>query len=450
MTTSERLPAYSPPQEQLPAYSPTVQYYSMALIQEEFTTPVHMACNQRWQPMMVELNSTQLNLYSLGCDKKLRQTIVDSYKEVNSLKEMMEEMKLTMGTPKIGKLFKSLNTSKQVDISSIYDDIRDNRMLFEGSDSQAHFSAIKQRYQLKLENSYTLHELQVGEAMSMNQLASAMHKKEMRPLRLETLLKYKNVLRLRVECSQLLMQLWSFHGVVAWYRLLVLGKDLAAPIESRELTRLKSLPSRYTVRNNALLTASMYASALRRHGDIAQAHRMLAEDLMAEDSHMAIFDELFSHGHRDDEKLSTRTRSGSSPSMSSVDSYPESMFDQESVRSTETSASSVADDSNHTITIGKFSLVSYESYYSAIEKQYISVCVPNLNSYDRWVGKRLTISNIDKIIPASVPHTHKDDVFVDYDLLPRALRSDKSRSSKLKSCRTFIVHQHGLVSVALA
>lgn len=449
MKTSEKLPAYSPPQESLPPYLPTVQYYLMALIQEEFTTPVHMSGNQRWQPMMVELNLTQLNLYSLGCDKKLRQTIVDAYKQVNSLKEMMEEMKLT-GTPKLGKLFKLLNLAKEVDLSHVYDDIRDNRMLFEGLDLQAHFAAIKQRYQLKLEQLYTLHELQVGEAMLMNQLALAMHKKEMRPLHLETLLKYKNVLRLRVECLQILMQCWSFHGVVAWYRLLVLGKDLAAPIESRELTRLKLLPSRYTVRNNALLTASMYALALRRHGETAQAHRMLAEDLMAEDSHMEIFNDLFSHGNRDDEKPLTRTRRGTLPSMLLVDSYSDLVFDLELVELAETLASSVPDDSTHTITIDKFLLVSYESYYSAIEKQYISVCVPNLNSYDRWVGKRLTISNIDKIIPALIPHTHKDDVFVDYDLLPRALRSDKTKSSKPKSCRTFIVHQHGLVLVALA
>lgn len=406
----EKLPCYQPSKEPLPAYQPTNEYFLLALIQEEFSTPYH-SNSDKWKPMMVELNLTQLRLYSFA-DKKLLQAIVHAYKQVNSMDDVLSNIR---GTKKTSRFW--LLLEKSVDLSAAYNDIRENNLLFEGVMSRAHFTALSHRYSLRLDKVYTLQNLQVGEAMLFVYAAKAMAKKKKSII--DSLLDYKNVLRLRAECSQFLMQCWSFHGMVQWYHHLIMARELAAPIEIRENVHQKLLPSRYDVRDYVLAVAGL----------MGQDQLMYLE----QNSHQFIFDDIF--------------QSGSSKAViagndSDIESFNDLLFSHNLML---TRASLVASTSL-AVTIGKYNFPSMEQYYSMVEMLYISSCIPSLNSFDKWAGKEVTISNASSVIPGKT--LASDDVFLDYNGLPKNLQN--RMNGKRGDCRTFMVHQHGLVLVALA
>ncbi|CAN3363753.1 hypothetical protein DICA3_E13674 [Diutina catenulata] len=444
------VPEYTPSTEELPAYSATHQKYSFALIKSEFASPYHMDKDKQWRPVLIELNTTQLNVFALDLDRKLRTVVLALYKRVNGLDDLYNDWVADTNAKVFGKVKKAFGAPDDLaELGRFHSELRDNAMLFEAVSSSEQFHAVLRRYRGSLEASYTLHNLQVGEAASVHQVMREMQKEDVHS-RNNAMIKCRNVLRLRVECRQLLLQFWSFHGMVHWYRALVLGKDLAAPLETRGVTKLKSLPSRYSVRNNALMTASLHASVMRRRGT-PYTSQLVVEDLMEDDAIDGLFEDIFVSEPRDKMSgacSSPRSRSGSRcPCVSDDESVQSSVFD--SASSAVSASTSVDDSCAHVVSVDKFEFCSFDNYYTALEKQYISVCIPNLNSYDHWLGQNLTMSSYQHILPKTVAKGPGDDIFIDYNKLPRYLQADKPAHTRQRACRSFLIHQNGLVSVAL-
>ncbi|KAK6455568.1 uncharacterized protein RJT20DRAFT_48175 [Scheffersomyces xylosifermentans] len=492
-------PIYSQQNEKLPSYKPSVEFFGLSLIKSEFLTPYHYNNGSRsWKPVILELNSTQLNIYSLNADKKLCELILVLYNELNSLNELVRDVNNTykshtdydslarnelevdlfagdaygdaglqdqslINSSALSKLkakHRSYKANKSLshDLTKYHSLMNDNQLLFEPVTSTKTYNMFKSKYQGELLDSFTLANLSVGEAPSLNQLISAMYKEEniYDSSMSSSLVKYKNVLRLRIEYKQILLQFWSFYGMIHWFRMLSIGKDLSSPIESRNITKLKSIPSRYSNRNNALLAATAAAASYRRRSDPLFGEED-DEEAAVLGSQLIEFSDPFSSTRP--KIRSSSPAPSDSVSTGSVVSSAESIFEperRESVVSNNTSISSIADDPcKYTTTIHNFKFVCYDKYHTALEKQYISNCIPDLNSYDKWSGKNITLSNYEQFIK-SKDQNENDDIFINYTSFMDVVHSyEKKKHQKHAQhsmsgvCRNFMIHQRGLVGVAL-
>lgn len=444
------LPAYTKAQDALPTYEPSLQLYGLALLKTEFLTPYHYNTGKRtWRPVVLELNSTQLNMYQLNVSSGLEQLVMALFHHQNQLLELALNVKndhkpdellvmeqfdelfagdayggdvpqdvfsMTKSEKLRYKLTQKRHARAISNIAAYSHDIADNHMLFEPVTSAVAFTKFKAAYCGAIVHSYTLDNINVGEAPSLNHLISALYKEDKHPTNASTLVKYKNCLRLRIECKQVLLQLWSFYAMVQWYRNLNIGCDLCKPVDSRNITKLKSIPSRYSSRNNALLAATAAAASYLPHPSPPEPEtdwiRMAPDKLDCVSHTLSLF--------------SRRGSVGSQDSSIHLVSIP-----------------------SHTVTINKQKLVLYESYYTTIEKQYISNCIPNLNSFDRWSGRDLTLLAFNLYAPTTVkPLAAGDDIFISCDALLDSVHAvQRKRAQRLGECRRFLIHENGLVSV---
>lgn len=432
-----KLPQYSLPDDLLPSYTPTLSYSGVSLIKTEFISPYHIKNSRSWVPVYLELNSTQLNIYKLN-DKNLSKLVLLLFKESNGLTRLMNHMKQeTAFSPDdesaelYHELFKSklkkCNTRKLSKmLKSDYSMVKDNLCLFEPEASEKKFA-----YKGDLLHSYTLANLSLGEAPSLNHLISAMYKEENTRYNIVNLVKYKNILRLRIEYSQILIQFWSFPAMLNWYRFLVMGKDLSSPLDHRQVSKLKSIPTRYSRRNIELLAAT---AASAYYNNVIDPMRRY-EELMTRPVGGRRSDE--SEGNEDEANNLTDS---SNQSHSEKESDEESIFTDR--RPSVSSAVSSIDDFSETSLLG-YKFHSREHQLSVAEKQYISNCIPDLNSYDKWCGKVLTISNYQEVL-SNVSADNK--IFVNYTSLPKLINRYKN-GGNTGSCRQFLIHQSGLVSL---
>ncbi|KAI5958781.1 hypothetical protein KGF57_002215 [Candida theae] len=471
------LPGYTLSSETLPNYSSSLNFYGLALLKTEFLTPYqYNNGNRSWKPVLLHMNSTQLNIYNINADKKLQDLLINLYFELNNLNQLtidlnteykknngidfssnqvdlsdvfsgdayggLEGNKSMFSESKFGKLKNKLKTQKNqkilATISQYYDILKDNQLLFEPTSGDIKGTTFE-KYKGSLLHSYSLSHLQVGEAPSLNQLISAMYKEDQSSStsNISSLVKYKNSLRLRIEYKQILLQFWSFHCMISWFRNLSIGKDLSLPLELRTVTKLKSIPSRYTSRNNALLAATAAAASYgRRNHQNAEASIMEDESALFGSNHLH-------HKDADSDVFST-------------DCEDDSIFDnvqQNPRRGSATSSISTSTDIGY-VTINDFKFVSKDNVYTPVEKQYISNCIPDLNSFDKWSGRLITVSNADYFVRDERNYTNKDDVFISYNALSDLVQSFDRKFSqlhqhnKLSSTRTFLIHQSGLVGIA--
>lgn len=209
-------PKYTFPNDILPSYSPTVPLYGLCLVQVEFHSPYHSNNKRSFEPMLVELNSTQLILYKMKCGKSLHNLLVSlfKYNNVNDLKNLSSKAKRHLKS-----------------IDKHYNLLCQNRCLFEPITDFEYFQTLLKTYKCEEFKCLTLQNLQIGIAPCLEENPN------MDPI---VLVKYNNCLRVRIELNQLLLQFWSFHGLVEWYRNLVIGKDLC---DHKTVTNFKSLPS---------------------------------------------------------------------------------------------------------------------------------------------------------------------------------------------------------------
>lgn len=469
------LPRYSASKEPLPAYGASLEYFGLSLMKTEFSSPYHYnSGNRTWKPVLLEINSTQLNIYDLKIDKKAQELIVALYNDANQLNDLMQiiqdEKTNDENTENLDELWddaydgevdnlklstsskwKSLWHKSKYDkvlnksMLQYFDLIKDNKMLFEPTNSVKEYRVFCKSYRGSQIASYTLNNMILGEAPSLNHFLSSMYKDDKSHINkqtISTLVKYKNTLRIRVELKQLLLQFWSFYGMVHWFRNLTIGKDLSAPLEFRSITKLKSIPSRNS-RNNNLLAAT----------EAAAMHGMASE----ENTDVAFFNNPFDSNASKEAKPNCCCNNPASPSLQSQCSISqESIFSnerRESVVSTTTDISvPLARTCRYSKLVNKYSLISYDKVFATtVEKQYISNCIPDLNSFDAWCGLDVTLSNYSRYLSHEQLNSPCKDTFISSASLDgpswSLTKMLKKHHSQTNSCRNFVIHKQGLVSI---
>lgn len=422
---SNSLPGYSKPTDTLPSYSATLPYNGVCLMKTEFISPYHSNPSRNWQPVYLELNSTQLRIYKIN-DKSILKIIKLLYFENNGLTKLMNQVNSNQvksdsdeNEDVYQESIKSFNFKAKFQfnndrklqklLSKHYNSFKSNQMLFEPTNNlQENF-----KYKGELLHCYTLNNMSIGEAPSLNHLISAIYKEDHSHYNIVNLVKYKNVLRVRIEMNQILLQFWSFNSMIHWYRNLLMGKDLSVPLETRNLSKLKSIPSRYSRRNNELLAATAAACLFNLN---ANANLMQQQNIS----------NLINLSNSNHEK----------------DSDSDSVFTRR--QSVSTYASTIEDLSE--ISIMGYKFYSRENLLTTVEKQYISNCIPDLNSFDSWCGKVLTISNYEKFVTNKDP---TNDIFINYNSLPKLIMNYKQKQDS-KCCHQFLIHQSGLFGLPKA
>ncbi|CAD1808250.1 hypothetical protein FOB58_001059 [Candida parapsilosis] len=467
------LPEYTSRNELLPKYTSSINLHGFALLKIEFLTPYQ--CNngnRSWKPVLLQINSTQLNIYNINADKKLKELLVILYFELNSLKQLTAdintEYKKNNGVDfnssqsepddffsedayagirkdnpfsesKFGKLKNKFKTQKNhkilSTITNYYDILKDNQLLFEPTSGDIKGTTFE-KLKGSLLHSYSLAHLQVGEAPSLNQLISAMYKEDhsSSTSNISSLVKYKNSLRLRIEYKQVLLQFWSFHGMARWFRTMTIGKDLSSPLESRTVTNFKSIPSSFNRRNNTLLAATAAAATYNR-----KRHYSHEVD---NNTIQSFKDEQRTYKDRSAYVINTEDEEDSSFDNAQQYARPESIL---------SSISSV--EKTGYVNINGFKFVSNENAYTTLEKQYISNCVPDLNSFDKWNGNLMTISNAEFFVKDGSGNNESDNTFIGYNILGDMVQRFDRKSCNLNEqnksshTRTFLIQRDGLAEV---
>lgn len=428
----DQLPEYQDP---VPQYQLSLEFYSTLLMKTEFDTP----WSNRQTPLqavVLELNSNQLNIYEFKADKATISTLkalfkyqnYDDSEAPNPCPDMAEEYFFdadAYGEDGVGeknmmmlsRLRKRLALKKLQKLLKypLPTQFYNNEMLLEPTSDAAVYRRFAQRHRGALIRSLTLLNLQVGEALST---LSTLYKEDRQHAKNSyTLIHYRNTLRVRIEYLQMLFHCWSFHGMIHWYRNLTVGRDLCTPIDDRRDSVLKSIPRSFTVANNNLL-----AMSAREALTFNPETRKLV--------------------HRD--------------SVVSVESDDCSCFSSSSHTSTHTGASSACSRSDACARVSACihgsRVVCLENYYTGIEKQFISNCIPVLNSYDKWQGSRLTISDYRDFLPENdkANLNEGDKLFISHGTFESLVRHHRKRRVKesQRECKDFFVSETGLVGIA--
>uniref|UniRef100_A0A0L0NYW7 Uncharacterized protein n=1 Tax=Candidozyma auris TaxID=498019 RepID=A0A0L0NYW7_CANAR len=434
------LPSYTeaelplPPYEadKIPNYTPSLVFSGVALLKKEFDTP-WLGSVGLMKAVFLELNSNQLNIYELK-DKAVASMVevlfhhqnhdnrsprLNSISSSNSDDYVFDgdaygEDSVEHGPNVFGKLrkkFVSHKAEKKLAQLPAFSQFANNGMLLEPTSDVATATAFARYHRGKMLHSFTLLNLQVGEAPSTN---SVSYKEDQTsPTSAVALLKYRNTLRLRIEYCQILLHFWSFYSMVHWYRNLCIGRDLASSLDTRNVTRLKSIPRDYSASNIALLSAAAREALGRFQGD---SKRSL----------------LYSE----------------SSTSSSSDS------DSDSVMSRCTNETACTNYNDYSVEIYGTKIACLEEYFSPVEKQYITNCIPVLNLYDKWVGLRVTVLNYERMLPKNDALNVNENgrVFI----LPMTFSSVvKTYQKQFKSlletltraCKEYYVDDKGLVSI---
>lgn len=417
-----------PPYDEKPEYSASLEFYGVALAKVELDTPWNNH-SDLLRPVVVELNSNQLKLYHLDAPKTVTSALRALFAHQNyadkEVRAPAAENRDYMFDGDaygddcyddhdgvLGKLRKHYLTSKMrkrlrgpMPLALLH-----NRLLLEPTTDGAEYARFAVQYRGALVRSYTLLNLMVGEAPSVNlrnyKEDGAGHTSEF------ALLNYRNVLRLRVEFSQLLLHFWSFYGMVHWYRRLCIGRDLALLLDTRRVAPLKSIPRAYSARNNMFFTA---------HHDVVRKPRASLESDMCD-------------------AASEGSDGLSSSGVSSGVSMASSVYSEEAAESVLLH-----------VTVYGHRIVCYEDRYLPLEKQYISNCIGVLNSFDKWVGRKVTISNFRYILPKNDGNNvnEGDRVFISrhtFNALARTY-AKTAPTTGISQCKEFMVEPQGLVSV---
>lgn len=428
--------------DEIPSYSASLEYCGLALLKTEFETPWNYHPSLL-MPVVVELNSNQLRFYEFRADRSVISAVEALYFHQNYEDGTIEKPVDAVGPvapylfdgdaygdddlggqlPSVVSKLKKHFSDKKVEKTlkkGLPAEVANNGLLFEPTANSAVYREFAQKYRGKLLRCFTLLNLAVGEAPSIN---LQNYKEDMlKPLaHVASLLRYRNTLRLRVEYVQLLLHFWSFKGMVHWYRNLMIGRDLATLLDTRVVARFKTIPRNFSSRNNALLEAA-------------------ANEAMSEE-----------HSHMMKQRASV-TSLGSCLDRSSANS---SRFSMDSVL---TVASSIDSDSLFlrvtTDVYGK-KVVCYENIYTPTEKQYISNCIPTLNSFDKWSGNKVTLSNYKHLNPKNDMHNINENgkIYISCSTFGSLVKGhmksfEKSQATLTNECKDFYVDDTGLVSIA--
>lgn len=434
-TVVDDLPPYH---DDIPNYAASLEFYGLSLLKIEFDTPWNCHLSPL-KPVVAELNSNQLRLYEFKADRAVISAVEALYAHQNyddgctgKQVEVTTDAYLFDGDaygdddlsgqlPTVVSKLRKHYSDKKIKRTlkkGLPAGVANNGLLFEPTSDSTVYSRFAKKYRGKLLHCYTLQNLAVGEAPSVN-----LQNYKEDPLKTmahsAALLNYRNALRLRVEHVQLLLHFWSFQGMVQWYRNLSIGRDLASLLDSRVVVRFKSIPHNFSARNNALLEASAREALCHEHNTIMKQRA----------------------------------------SVTSLDSYLNcsSLSSLDSMESLLTGASSVdCSQLNLRLTTDVYGekIVCYENLYTPAEKQYISNCIPTLNSYDKWAGNVVTVSNYHQLLPKNDSQNINQDgkVFILRNTFNSLVKGHmknfhKSLAAMTNECKDFYVDDTGLVSI---
>lgn len=206
------LPKYLQSTETLPEYTPKLEAFGLNLIKLEFLTPYTFNPKGLWQPMLMELNSTQLILYKLKTPRMLSKLLVSLFLHINKIDNSNN---ITDNITKTVQSFLKLKPLKS--LPQYFQLVKENKFLFEPVRSRQDFQRLLVTYDAQIYHIYTLNNFKAGIAP--------------RSPGCLTDVKYHNVLRMRLEMNQILVQFWSFSLLSDWYWFLSVGKDLSGSFE---------------------------------------------------------------------------------------------------------------------------------------------------------------------------------------------------------------------------
>lgn len=226
----------------LPCYSPTVYKIGIVSRKVEWISPYEPCPLRSWKSTIIELNSTQLNIYQIprGLEGPLRET------QLMRFSPRWETSQQTLDT------FASVFTSAE-DIRlhtaakkfGFFDDAQ--ALIVDGQCSNKRLSANAHpnNKQKTLVRSFSLQYAKIG-------LASDYSKKP-------------NVLRLRLENEQFLLHFSHPKDLIDWNLALSVGRDVASDILIREVPRYRTVPRRRRDRSYSSSDHSLFNTMILRN-----------------------------------------------------------------------------------------------------------------------------------------------------------------------------------------
>lgn len=188
---STRFPIYEQPETYvLPSYSPTIYKITLVLRKVEFVSPYEASGNRTWRNLIMELNSTQVNFYTMD------------------------------GLPILDRA-KNFNSKKNYRINEIEHSFIVNTLYNE---------PLKYLTPENLVKSYSLQHAKLGIPIDYK--------------------KRKYCLRLRMETEQMIVQFPSLVEMIDWSNFLSTGINVSLDLDTREAPKDRTVPRRRRRRNN--------------------------------------------------------------------------------------------------------------------------------------------------------------------------------------------------------
>lgn len=209
--------------EVLPGYKPAVYKEGFALRKLELLSPYALATQRQWCPVYLQLNNTQLNIFSIIPTKsflaELPQEDFDPTPESHKQGLSYFTSSIPEPTPLSDHLNSQIPSSRFLPRSQPFSS---NSPL----SSLAHNASVcNGQYRiLKLLRSYTLQYAELGSATDYS--------------------KRSFVLRVRAEAEQFMLQLANPIDCISWAHSLQSGIDVALPLDERQLPKNRLIPRR--------------------------------------------------------------------------------------------------------------------------------------------------------------------------------------------------------------
>ncbi|CCE64633.1 hypothetical protein TPHA_0I01270 [Tetrapisispora phaffii CBS 4417] len=199
--------------ESLPPYKHTIYKYTVVSVKQEFATPYEPSLNRNWVNLIVELNSTQLNFYSI------EESLTSSIKSYSSNVFETNDFRLNSNA-KFHNFFKKTKTY-------MLDDVETKKIL----------KKIKKNPSKYLNNSnmVTSFSLQFGKVGIPKDYKKRSH-----------------ALRLRLETQQFLIKFPTIDDLIYWANYIHMGICISLDLDLRELPKYKFIPRRRRRRRDVI------------------------------------------------------------------------------------------------------------------------------------------------------------------------------------------------------
>lgn len=215
----------------LPPYTPSVYKIGVVCRKVEWLSPYEPSPVRSWKHVIIELNSTQLNFYAIPGPMEnhvlsFRPSETPRERIFNDTEE--EEIKCVNSSLTSSADLQFFKYTQRLGLISSQDDESSN------NSSSAGFSNFSGKYKSKnkrLLRSYSLQHARFG-------LATDYKKKP-------------NVLRVRIESEQILLNFSTTQDLIDWHAAFCSGRDVSIDILQRELPRERTLPRRRRGRNRS-------------------------------------------------------------------------------------------------------------------------------------------------------------------------------------------------------